>query len=154
MKDISLILKKAVLLLNGYDSKSVSHEIEKIPNIWCRLEDDSNLSWYLISKSDGESVIEYYGYLSAIYPVALLMKECPKDIYKLLSEKGVLFEEYCERYSCEESILRRYVGDINFIDDRFLYDESIPFDEELFLKIDEGIRYINPYNFAFNDINK
>lgn len=152
MKDLTLIFEKAVLLLNGYDSKSVSHEIEKIPNIWCRLEDDSNLGWYLISKSDGRSVIEYYGYLSTKYPIALLMKECPKDVYKLLSEKGVLLEEYCERYSCEESILRRYVGDINLIDDRFLYDESIPFDEEAFLKIDEGIRYINPYNFAFDDV--
>ncbi len=87
-----------------------------------------------------------------MYPVALLMKECPKDIYNLLSEKGVLIEEYCERYCCEESILRKYIGDINFIDDRFLYDESIPFDEELFLKIDEGMRYINPYNFAFDNI--
>lgn len=90
--------------------------------------------------------------MNTIVYVALLMKECTKDIYKLLSEKGVLLEEYCERYSCEESILRRYVGDINFIDDRFLYNESIPFDEELFLKIDEGIRYINPCNFAFDDI--
>lgn len=152
MKDISLILKKAILLFNGYDSKSVSYKIEKIPNMWCRLEDDSNLSWYLISKSDGKSVIEYYGYLSTIYPVALLTKECPKDIYKLLSKEGVLLEAYCERYSCEESILRKYVGDINFIDDRFLYDESIPFDEELFFKIDEGIKYINPYNFTFDDI--
>lgn len=153
MKDVSLIFKKAVLLSNGYDSKSVSHEIEKIPNIWCRLEDDSNLRWYLISKSNGKSVIEYYGYLSTIYPVALLMKECPTDIYKLLSEKDVLIEKYCERYSCEEDILRRYVGEnINLIDDRFLFDESIPFDEELFLKIDEGIEYINSYNFLFNDI--
>ena len=42
--------------------------------------------------------------------------------------------------------------DINLFDDRFLYDESFPFDEELFLKIDEGIRYINPYDFAFEDI--
>ena len=152
MKDISLILKKAVLLLNGYDSKLVSHELEKMPNIWCRLEDDSNLNWYLISKSDGKSVIEYYGYLSKKYPVALLMKDCPKDICKLLSQRGVLLENYCERYSCEESILRKYVGNINFIDDRFLYDERIPFDEESFLKIDEGISYINPYNFAFGDI--
>ena len=152
MKDISLILEKAFLLSNGYDSKLVSYEIEKISNIWCRLEDDSNLNWYLISKSDGKSVIEYYGYLSAKYPVALLMKTCPKDIYKLLLAKGVLFEEYSERYSCKENILRRYVGDINLIDDSFLYDESMPFNEELFLKIDEGIRYINPYNFAFEDI--
>ena len=132
-----------------YDSKSVAHEIEKISNTWCRLEDDSNLNWYLISKSNGKSVIECYGYLSAKYPISLLMKECPKDIYQLLAEKGVLIEEYCERYSCEESVLKEYIGDTNLIDDRFLYDESIPFDEEIFSKIDEGIRYINPYNFAF-----
>ena len=87
MKDISLILKKAILLSNGYDSKLISQEIEKIPNIWCRLEDDSNFNWYLISKSNEKTIIEYYGYLSAKYPIALFMEKCPKEIYQLLYAK-------------------------------------------------------------------
>lgn len=152
MKDISVILEKAVLSMDGYDSKLISYEMEKEFDIWCRLEDDSNLRWYLISKNNGRTVTEYYGYLSEKYPVALLMKNCPKNIYALLLEKGILVEEYCKRYSCEEKILKKYVGDIKFIDDRFLYDDKMPFNEEIFLLIDEGVRYINPHNFAFDDI--
>lgn len=152
MKDISLVLEKAISLSNGYDSKLISHEIEKLPNIWCRLEDDSNLNWYLISKSAEKSVIEYYGYLSSKYPVALLMEKCPKDIYELLSKKKVILGEYSQRCSCQESILKKYVENIDLIDDRFLYDENIPFNEELFLKIDEGTQYINPYDFSFDEI--
>lgn len=152
MKNISLILEKAVLSSEGYDSRLVAHEIEKIPNVWCRLEDDSNLRWYLLSTNNGKSVVGYYGYLSTKFPVALLMKDCPFNIRKLLSKNEVLLEEYCDRYSCDENILKKYVGDRVLIDDRFLYDDRIPFDEEAFLKIDEGISYLNPYNFAFDDI--
>ena len=152
MKDLTLVFKKAFSLSDEYDSKSLSNKLEKLPNIWCRLEDDSNLRWYLISKSNGKSVVECYGYLSAKYPIALLTKKCPDDISHLLSSEKIIIEEYHERYSCEETIMRKYVEDINLIDDRFLYDEKISFDEEAFLKIDEGIEYINPYNFAFEDI--
>lgn len=152
MKDISVILEKALSLADEYDSKLVSDEIEKIPNIWCRLEDDSNLKWYLISKSDGETVIKYYGYLSAEFPVALLIRDCPDNVLKILCNRGILQEELYERYSCKETVLEKYIENCILIDDRFLYDASIPFDEELFLKIDEGINYINPYNFKFDDI--
>lgn len=152
MKDISIILEKATQIIDNYNVRLLSKEIEKEPNIWCRLEDDTNLNWYLISQNNGKSVTKDFGYLSAKYPVALLKKSCPDNIYNLLSKKGILIDEYCERYSCKESVLRRYVGDINLIDDRFLFDESIPFDEEAFLKIDEGISYINPFNFNFDDI--
>ena len=61
MKDISFILEKGILLSKDYNSKLISKKLEKISSIWCRLEDDSNLNWYLISKSNGKSVIEYYG---------------------------------------------------------------------------------------------
>lgn len=152
MKDISIIFDKASQMTNNYNARLLSREIEKEANIWCRLEDDTNFNWYLISQNNGKSIIKDFGYLSAKYPVALLKKKCPNYIYKLLSKNGILIDDYCERYSCIESVLRRYVGDIDFIDDRFLFDESIPFDEELFLKIDEGINYINPYNFNLNDI--
>lgn len=79
----------------------------------------------LISKNDGKSVVEYYGYLSVKFPVALLLKNCPNNIRKLLIENKVLLEEYCERYSCDETILKKYIEDKVLIDDRFLYDEYI-----------------------------
>lgn len=152
MKDISKILEKAISMSSGYNAELVSTQIEEIPNMWCRLEDDSNLKWYLISKSNGKSVIKCYGYLSVQFPVAILKRNCPKKIYNLLLEKKIVLEEYCEKYSCEKNILRNLLKKSNFIDDRFLYDENFPFDEEAFLKIDEGIKYINPYNFTFNDL--
>ena len=152
MKDISNLFEKASSMSEQYNARFISSIIEKVPEVWCRLEDDSELNWYLISKNNGKSVVSDYGYLSSEFPIALLMKECPDEIYKILSDNGILIEEYCDRYSCEEKILRRYVGDINLIDDRFLYDESMPFDEELFLIIDEDITYIKPYNFSFEDI--
>ncbi len=152
IKDISLTLERAILLSNEYHSELISHEIEKITNIWCRLEDDSSLNWYLISKSTGKSVEKYYGYLSRKFPVALLMKDCPNDVRNLLLRNGILLEKYCERYSCEQTVLKQYIENKVLIDDRFLYDENIPFDEETFFKIDEGIQYINPYNFTFDEI--
>lgn len=152
MKDISTVLEKALLYSSKYNPDELSLQIERISDIWCRLEDDSNLKWYLISKNDGKLVVEYYGYLSVKFPVALLMKNCPNNIRKLLIENKVFLEEYCDRYSCDETILKKYVEDKVLIDDRFLYDGYIPFSEELFLKIDEGIDYLTPYNFRFDDI--
>lgn len=152
MKDISIVLERASSMENRYDAKYISRMVEQIPQVWCRLEDDSNFNWYLISKSNGKSVISYYGYLSSRFPVALLKGECPHEIYRQLSENGILIDEYSERYSCNENVLRRYVDDIVFIDDRFLYDESISFDEQAFSQIDEGIKYINPYSFTLEEI--
>lgn len=152
MKDISQLLEKASLEANQYDSKHISRAIEKVPNIWCRLEDDSNFNWYLIGKNDGESVVSYYGYLSSKFPVALLTEDCPDAVYRILSVSGISIDKYCKRYSCRADVLRRYVNDIELIDDSFLYDDSLQFDEEIFLKIDEGTRYINPRNFSFDEI--
>lgn len=36
-------------------------KIEGVSDTWCKLEDDSNLKWYLISKIDGKSVIYIIG---------------------------------------------------------------------------------------------
>ncbi len=152
VKDISVTLEKAIKLSNEYHSENISHEIEKIKNVWCRLEDDSERNWYLISKSNKKSVIKYYGYLSVKFPIALLMESCTTNIRDLLLKNGVILEKYCKSYCCNENILKQYTENKIFIDDRFLYNENIPFNEELFLKIDEGIQYINPYYFTFDDI--
>lgn len=154
MKDITDILKRAVNLEENYNSKMVADEIEKIPDIWCRLEDDSNLRWYLISANNGKTVVKYYGYLCVKYPVAFLMDDCPPEVIKIIKEKTILCEKFYERLSCSPEVLSKYIdtSDFDLIDDRFLNDDSIPFDKESFLKIDEGIAYLNPCNFTFENI--
>ncbi|MDO5558751.1 MAG: hypothetical protein Q4F95_04045 [Oscillospiraceae bacterium] len=152
MKDISEIFNEAISKSFQYNSKNVSNELENIPNIWCRLEDDSQMNWYLISETDGKSVKSYLGYLSKKYPVALLYIKCPQKVKELLKDNKILVDEYNDRYSCDENILKKYVDNVVMIDDRFLYDDKIPFDVDKFLIIDEGIQYINPYNFSIESI--
>lgn len=154
MRDISFTFERAIKNKANYNSRVVSKEIEKIPNIWCRIEDDSRRSWYTISLNNGKSVMEDYGYLSCSFTVALLKDNCPQIIYDILCKHNILCERLCELFSCEPEILKQYIDtqDIALIDDRFMEDDSIPFDEEVFLAIDEGINYINPYKFAFDDI--
>lgn len=152
MKDISNILNEAIKKSNKYNLEIISNELENMPNLWRRLEDDSQMNWYLISETDGKSVKSYLGYLSKKYPVALLYEKCPQEIKEYLKRKEILFDEYRDSYSCDENILKQYIDDVIMIDDRFLYDETIPFDEEKFLMIDEGIQYVNPYNFSFESI--
>jgi len=154
MRDISSTFERAIKNKANYNSRLVSKEIEKIPNIWCRIEDDSRRSWYTISLSNGKTVMEDYGYLSCSFTVALLKDNCPQIIYDILCKHNILCERLCELFSCEPEILEQYIDtqDIALIDDRFMEDDSIPFDEEVFLSIDEGINYINPYRFAFDDI--
>ena len=154
MRDISVVLEKAIKNKSNYTSRLVSKEIEELPNIWCRLEDDSSRNWYTISLSDGKTVIEDYGYLSYSFPVALLKDNCPKNIYDIIYKYDILYDILCDSLSCEPKILEKYIDaqEIALIDDRFMDDNSLPFNEELFLKIDEGINYINPYRFNFENI--
>ena len=154
MRDISSTFERAIKNKDNYNSRLVSKEIEKIPNIWCRIEDDSSRKWYTISLSNGKTVIEEYGYLSCSFPVALLKDNCPPVIFDILDRHNVLCERLYASFSCEPKILEQYINiqEIALIDDRFMEDDSFPFDEELFLKIDDGVNYINPYKFTFEDI--
>ena len=151
MKDITLVFEKAIAFRNGYNSKQIASEIEMKADSWCRLEDDSNLKWYLISKNNGKTIIKYYGYLSRMYPVAIMMEDCPNEILKILFNSEVIVEKYYEKYKCDEKILSRFVDKI-IIDDGFLYNDKIPFNEELFNVIDDGVEYINPCGFRFEEL--
>ena len=98
MKDITLVFEKAIAFRNGYNSKQIASEIEMNADSWCRLEDDSNLKWYLISKNNGKTIIKYYGYLSRMYPVAIMMEDCPNEILKILFNSEVIVEKYYVNY--------------------------------------------------------
>ena len=151
-RDISKVFETAVKQSKNYHSNDIADKLETINKMWCRLEDDSRRNWYLISETDGKTVTDYYGYLCSMFPVALLMNGCPESIAKLLEDNNVFIEKYCEHYYCEESVLKEYVDDVAFIDDSFLYNNDIPLDFELYGKIEKGIKYINQYNFEFEEI--
>lgn len=154
MKDISKLFEKAINMADSFNLQIISKDIEKLSNIWCRVEDDSTRNWYTISLTDGKTVVEDYGYLSYNFPIALLKENCPKYICDVINKHNVLYVQLCDRFSCEPKILEKYIDtqEIIFIDDCFMEDDNIPFDEDAFLKIDEGANYINPYKFSFLDI--
>lgn len=152
MKDVSKSFEKAILLSKEYDVRILENKIEQLQNIWCFLDYDSNYDWYVVGKNNGDSLIEDYAYLSTKFPIVLVRKNCPKNVYNLFLENNIVIEEFCENYCCDENILKHYVTHIALINDNFMYDENIEFNMETFYKIDEGINYINPYNFSFWDI--
>lgn len=85
-RDISKVFETAVKQSKNYHSNDIAGKLETINNIWCRLEDDSRRNWYLICRTNGKTVTDYYGYLCSTYPVALLMNSCPRK-YSKASER-------------------------------------------------------------------
>lgn len=151
VKDLTSAFEKAIAFRTGYNSEQIASDIETNTDCWCRLEDDSNLKWYLISQNNGTTVTEYYGYLSRMYPIAIMMENCPNKILKILFDSKVIVENYYDKYKCDEKILGQFV-DKDIIDDCFLYNDKIPFNKELFNAIDEGVEYINPCGFRLEEL--
>ena len=151
IKNITHIMHEAVKIAEGYHFRTIDSELEQLPNIWCRVDDDSNRNWYIISRSNGKSAIEDYGYLSREYPIAFLFDTCPKAVCDILLNNQVLVDAYSERCCCDENVLRKYTKK-RLLDDRFMYDYDFPFNEEIFLEIDGGQCYINPYDFCFDEL--
>ncbi len=151
IKNITDIMREAVKNSEGYRFEKIAKELEQIPNIWCTDDYDSNGKWYIISRSDGKTVIEDYGYLSSEYPIAFLFDTCPKEVREKLLDNQVLIDDYSEKCCCDEEVLGKYINK-RFLDDRFMYDYNLPFNEEVFIEIDDGACYINPYNFCFTDL--
>ena len=154
-KDLTEIFKKGIFLSNNYNAVLISKLISKsINNISCEFYEDSNYNWYEIVRIENNFVIEIYGYLSYKFPVAILKNNCPKNIIDFLNNNNILIENYYDKYCCDDKILRIYVDErIPVINDNFLYDETIPFNEKLFLEIDELIIYVSSYNFTFEELH-
>lgn len=152
MKDVTEIFGKAVDMQGDYQYRLVRNALEKDPGIWCMPDSDSNEKWSYIGRTDGNSIVENYGFICEGFPVALLKDECPDKVKTVLDKCGVLHTSFDEELSCEESILRSYLTDVLIIDDRFLEDDNLPFNDEAFEMITEGVRYTTPYRFAFDDL--
>ena len=152
MKDVTEIFRKAIDNQLEYHYRTVRFALESDPEIWCMHDPDTNEKWSFIGRTDGNyNMVEIYGYICDNLPVALLKDNCPEKIKKILEKCKVFFTSFDEELSCEESVLRNYLTNVLIIDDRFLEDESLPFDNEAFDKITDGCRYTTPYRFAFED---
>ena len=151
MKDVTEIFRKAVEMQKSYHYRTVHFALESDSDIWCMHDPDTNEKWAYIGRTDGNAMTESYGFLCNKYPVALLKENCPDKVKKVLDKCGVFHTEFDEELSCNEAVLRNYLTDTLIIDDRFLEDDSLPFDHEAFDKITDCCRYTTPYRFAFDD---
>lgn len=152
MKDVTEIFGKAVQMKSSYNCKTVKFALESDSEIWCMADPDTNEKWRYIGRTDGNSLIESYGLLCGAYPVALLKENCPHKVKAVLDKCGVLYTDFDEELACDEAVLREYLTGTLIIDDRFLEDESLPFDHDAFDMITDGARYTTPYRFAFDDL--
>lgn len=152
-EDLTDIFRKGILFSERYYCKDIERKIESLPNVWCMLAYDSRRNFYYIGKTDGRSLTEYYGFLSVVFPVALLAENCPDNVRQLLAENGILTGDFNRKCSCDEEILKKYVPrpNVPIIDDRKLLDGRISFDSDDFLTICSGW-YLSPYDFDFHDI--
>lgn len=119
----------------------------------CEVEYDNNEDWYTIDYNS-----EVIGYMSTKYPALFIQSTTLGSFEKFLVELSIpyTYVSYDECVSCEPDILRNYISNTNLylIDDRFLYDENIPFDYEAFELIDDGARYVNPYCFKLSELRE
>ncbi|MCM1507784.1 MAG: hypothetical protein NC177_11720 [Ruminococcus flavefaciens] len=152
IKDVTETFRNGILNAENYHFKDIQRKLESLPDIWCMADHDSHRYWYYIGWTDGEVLTEYFGLLSRYFPVALLMKNCPDNVHRLLEENGIFTDDFSRRCSCDEEILKQYAPeDIHIIDDRKLLDGSISFDSWDF-EIICSHYYTDPYDFDFYDI--
>ena len=82
--------------------------------------------------------------------MALIKKDCPKSVIKIFLD--IYIAKFEESFSCDEKILKEYAPYKKILDDRFLEDCNFSFDDERLFYIYEGIKYITPYSFTFDEI--
>lgn len=157
MKDVTDIFSRAIGLSEGYDAEVLSKKLEAIPNIWCFFEHDSKDRWYLLCKTNGEYILESYGYLSGFFPVALLEESCPENVRAILKANRVLMTEFAEPMSCDEKILQQYLPGCKVFDESSFLESDYSFDDERFdlvlYKLEKGWQnYVDAGHFMFEDL--
>lgn len=157
MKDVTDIFSRAIALSEGYNAEALSKNMEKLRNIWCYIEYDSCDRWYLIGRTDGEQLLEIYGYFSSCYPVALLMKNCPKKVQIVLKANQVLMTDFEEPFCCDEKILQQYLPGCKVFDESFLDTCDYSFDDDRFdlvlFKLEKGFQtYVDAGHFTFDEL--
>ncbi|MDE5582833.1 MAG: hypothetical protein K2J08_03920 [Ruminococcus sp.] len=160
MKDYTEIFSRAIELSNGVDMEKVRKDIERTNGIYCDDDDEwCSYNWYYIGKREGYCCVDKFGYLSHYFPVALLLKNCPDSIKKVLSDNGILFTELIEPMSCDEEILKKYViSHKKIFNENFLDDGNFSFSDERYEMVLERLEtgyqsYIDAGGFTFHEIH-
>lgn len=160
MKDYTEIFSKAIDLSAGYDIEKISEIINSIGDNYCEETDEwGEYFWcFMCKKTLDNKLVGIYGYVSKYYPVALIKENCPEIIKHTLEENNILVTELEEPMSCNEDILRNYVGRRRVIDENaFLNNGDFSFEDERFdmilYRLETGHHfYVDSGNFTFDDI--
>lgn len=160
MKDYTEIFAKAIEISSDYDCEKIAKALNLSDKFYCGVKDDEwvTYNWYIIAEKELETRHNgYYAYLFRKFPVALILKECPREIKDFLAERNVLLTEFVEPMCCDENILRQYISYKKVFDESFLDSCDYSFDDERFelvlKKLESGYqRYINAGEFLFKEI--
>lgn len=173
VKDLTELFRKGIENGTGYESYDIRKAINTMTDISCDFDDDGG-NWELILLSAGSSEARVLGFVSRYYPVAMLVRDCPDELMKILREMNVaadFFDNDCPAteiekfedrelhiprfygsFSCDEEILGKYAPFQRILDDRFLDDGEFDLDDDRLYYIYENIPYITPYSFTFEEI--
>ena len=158
MKDHTEIFTKAIEKKEQYDFETVRRLIDAHDVLQCGDWDDwADDRWYRLCPKKPCGYDKCYGFISAAFPVALVTKNCPEDLKKLLDENGILHTELEEPMSCDEDILRQFVPGCVVFDESFMESGDLSFDDERFFlynqKLDTGHKgYIDAGCFTMEEI--
>lgn len=150
MNDLTNVFESGIESLNSYDHYNIIKEINRLTAYFCDYDDDG-ANWLLVWENIGKKSI-MYAYVSKYYPVALVKNHCPKSITNVFIDNNISIAEFKEPFCCKEKVLKKYARGKNILDDRFLDDCNFALDDERLDYIYNGIKYITPYNFTFEEI--
>lgn len=150
MYDLTEVFENGIKAPKGYNHFNIIRKINTLKDIFCDI-DDVGAYWDVVWKNiDEKSMI--YAFVSQFYPVAVVKKDCPESVTKVFMDNSIYIAKFQEPFSCDEKILKKYARYKNILDDRFLNDGGFLQDDERLFYIYEGIKYITPYNFTFDEI--
>ena len=150
MNDLTKIFELGIKSKKKYYDYNIIKNINKETDCFCDYDDDG-ANWILVWKNvEKKSIV--YAYISQFYPVALVMKNCPKSVIKLFKKNSIYTVIFKEPFSCDEKVLKKYARGKNILDDRFLDNCDFAIDDERLDYIYNHINYITPYNFSFEEI--
>lgn len=149
MNDLTKIFKLGIESQNEYNPNNIIKLINKSTNCLCDDADESN--WILVWENIGKTSI-MYAYVSQFYPAALVKDNCPKQVKEVFKDNNIYTAKFKEPFSCDENVLKKYAQDKTILDDRFLDDCNFSLDDTRLDYIYDGIKYVTPYNFYFEEI--
>lgn len=111
MKDLTELFRKGIENGAGYESYDIRKAVNTLTDISCDLDDEGS-NWELILLGAGRSEARVLGFVSRYYPVALLVRDCPDELIKILREMNVgteFFDSDCptteiKKWKAEEFI--------------------------------------------------